>query len=892
MESRFDLATAVATWRQFQARRYRFLEEDLDELEVHLRAHMAELQRQGWSGEAAFREAVRSLGDLEEAEVEYRKVHWSKLRRRHKLTDELRWRGSMFKNYINVALRMLGKQKGYATINIVGLATGLTCFLLILLFVQHELSYDRFHEKADQIYRVIQLRHTPSGSDLWADTSPAMAPALMRVFPEVEVVTTVGATRDPLLSIGEKHFKKHGILADPHFFDVFSFPLLQGNANTALAGVNSIVLTQTLAETIFGDQDPMGQTLLYRNTQAHIVTGIMADVPTTSHLQFDYVLPVRSHQWYGAALDLPPWVKFDNGWYTFALLTEGADAGQLEEKVSSYIAEHRGNRPENRYEYLLQPLTDIHLGSQHISLEPRADPKQVYLFLAIGFVILLLACVNYTNLAVSRSIKRAREVGLRKVVGALRGQLLSQFLGESVLMTLLALGLALGLVHVLLPTFAHLVDRPIVMDYMGNRWLLPGLLALVVVVGLLAGSYPAVFMAKLRPIHVLTGGGVGGTSRFRIQRLLLVGQFVASTVLVAGSFVVYEQLQYLQQQELGYDREHILTVQVSDPALRQKYASIRDALLRDSRVIELSYSWHLPTDIGYKLFIAQWEGSDGANLTTNTTRVDYDFFDVFGIEMAAGRAFSREFATDTLNADIVMINETAARAMGWTPEEAVGQQLNLADLKAGTMRPIIGVMKDFHFSSIHNRVEPLVLTLNRGSTGYISAKIQSGDVSGTLALIERTIKQFTSYPFEYQFLDEHFDALYKQDVRLGETVGFFTILALLIASLGLFGLAAYAAEQRTKEVGIRKVLGASVGSIMTLLSKEFLKLVGLGCLVAVPLAYLVMERWLDGFVYRIQLGPSVFILAGGLVLSIAVVSVCYQAIVTARANPVKSMRYE
>ena len=798
----------------------------------------------------------------------------------------------MLKNYLKVAFRALRRQKGYAFINIAGLAAGLACFILILLFVQHELSYDRFHKKREQIYRMIQLRHTPTGTDLWADTAPAMVPTIMREFPEIEVATTIGSTKDPLLSIGEKHFQNNGILADSNFFNVFSFSLLRGNPGTALKEANSVLLTKTLAATIFGDQDPMGQTLFYQNQQAHIVTGIIADVPRTSHIRFDYILPVQANKWYSVALDDPPWIKFDNGWYTYARLAQGVNVEQLEKKVSAYVEEHRKNRPENRYEYLFQPLTDIHLGSRQISFETRANPEQVYLFLAIGFVILLLACINYTNLAVARSIKRAREVGLRKVVGAIRGQLLGQFLGESVLMTLLAFGLAIGLVHWLLPAFSHLVDRPIAMEYANNRWLLPGLLVLVLVVGLIAGSYPAFFMASLSPKLVLTGKTNGGGSRSWVQRLLLVGQFTASIVLVAGSLIVYQQLRYVSQQELGYDREYIVTVQTSDPALSRQYVSIRNALLRDPRVVAVSYSWHLPTNIGYKLFLAGWEGNDGAHLTTNTTRVDYDFVDVFGLEMAAGRPFSRAFGTDTLNADIVMINETAARALGWTPEEAVGKQFHLADLKAGIPRTIIGVLKDFHFNSIHNTLEPLVLTLNRTSTGYISAKVRPEDLSGTLALLERTIKQFTPYPFEYHFLDERFDALYKQDVRLGETFGFFTILALLIASLGLFGLAAYAAEQRTREVGVRKVLGASVGSIVALLSKDFLKLVAVAFIVAVPLAYFAMQRWLEGFVYRIEIGPGVFVLTGGLVVTIAVLTVSYQSIKAALSDPVKSLRHE
>lgn len=888
----FSLEKAIAAWRRPYEVNPAFSAEDIEELEGSLRDRIEALRERGLSEQEVFGRTVKRVGSYGAAEQEYRKVYWGKLKRQRRLGNELIWRVSMLKNYVTVALRTLRKQKGYAFINIVGLAVGLACFILILLFVEHEFSYDRFHEDAGDIYRVVQQRPTTTGFDYWTATSPALASTLVEEFVEVIQATTVGPTYDPLLSYGEQHYQEQGLLADAHFLNIFTFPLTQGDAETALAGPNRIVLTETLARKIFDDQDPMGQTLLYQNKEPYTVTGVMADVPETSHLQFAYILPAQSHEWYRNGVNKVPW--YNNGWYTYAVLAQGADAEQVEGLMRAYIDKNLADwHPEDRMTFLFQPLIDIHLHSHHLRVfdfEISGNIQYVYLFLAIGFLILLLACVNYTNLAVARSIKRAREVGLRKVVGAARGQLLGQFLSESVLMTLLALGLGLGLVHLLLPTFGHLVERPITMAYTENGWLLPGLLALVVLVGLLSGSYPAFVMASLRPMQVLTGKRGGRLSRFQVQRLLLVGQYAVSMVLVAGSFVVYEQLQFMRQQDLGYDREHIVTIRANDVALSQNYASIREAWLRDPRVVSVSYSRHLPTRIQNSQSMFGWEGSEGELLPTSTTSVDHDFLDVFGIEIAAGRGFSRAFATDTLGAGIALVSETTVRALGWTPEEALGMPFGYSDGR-GTRR-IVGVMKDIHFNSIHQSVKPLVLTLDQNPTGYISAKVRPDDLPSTLALFEQTVQQFTEYPFEYQFLDDSFDALYKRDVRLGETFGFFTILALLIASLGLFGLAAYAAEQRIKEIGVRKVLGASVSSIVALLSKDFLKLVGFAFVVAVPLIYIAMQRWLENFVYHIEIGPSVFLITGGLVVIIALLTVSYQSIKAALANPVKSLRYE
>ena len=796
----------------------------------------------------------------------------------------------MFRNYLTVALRTLLKQKGYTLINTGSLAIGLVCFIMILLYVQHELSYDQFHEKKEHIYRVVQERPEAGGTYFWSVTSPALANTLKAEYSEVAFSTTIRETNNPLLSYEDRHYSEEGLLADKYFFDVFTFPMVRGNSETALVNPTSIILTETLAQTIFGDEDPMGKTITYQNADDFVVTGIIADPPETSHISFSYILPVESNGFYPIGITRPPW--YNNGWFTYVVLHEGVTAAEMEANMKVFIDTNLSDwLPEDRMTFIFEPLADIHLNPLPIpdAFKPGGNIRYVYFFMAIGVLILLLACINYMNLALARSLKRAREVGMRKAIGALRSQLIAQFMGESVLLTMLALGISILFIHALLPFFSYLVERPLTLDYGQNIWLLPGLFILVIIVGALAGSYPALYMSGLRPIKILKGAKPERRSRIGLQKVLIVAQYTVSIILVAGSFVVFEQLQLIRDQDLGYDREHILTVSAGDRAISENYDQIREEWSNNPRVVSISYSRHLPINVGSRQTMFDWEGSEGAFLSTSTTVVEYDFTEVYGIELVGGRSFSRDFATDE---DAVLINETAIHALGWTAEEALGKQFDFSDDKSGTLRTIIGVMKDFHFNSIHDQIDPLVLTLGRYPVGYISVRVRPEELASTLAMIEETIAPISPFPTEIDFMDDSFDALYAQEQRLGETFRFFTILALLIASMGLFGLAAYTAEERTKEIGVRKVLGASVRSIMLLLTSDFARLVIIAAVIAAPIAYFSMQGWLASFEYRIDIGPRILMLSIGLTFLIAVLSVLVQSMRAALTNPVKSLRYE
>lgn len=799
---------------------------------------------------------------------------------------------SIWRSNLKVTYRSFLRQKGYASINLVGLVAGLTCFVLIVLYGQHEYSYDRFHEEADRIFRVTQRRPASGGSEFWPVTSPAIAPHLMERYSAVRTATTVGPLDEPVLVRGEERHQVRGIFADERFFELFSFELRRGDPRAALSRPDGLVLTHSLAERIFGEEDPMGKRLVYGGARTHAVTGVVEDPPETSHLRFAFILPATASEYYTSTVEREIW--YNNGVLTYVLLAEGAGPEDLEAQLRAFVGENLSDRrPEDHPEYVLQPLTEIHLRSGHMSAHldvvSVGDVRYVYLLVAVGMLILLLACVNYTNLAVARYLRRRVEVGIRRTVGAQQWQLVGQFLGESVLLTLLALGLAMGLVHLLLPVFGHLMERPLAMNYLENLLLLPALISLAVLVGLLAGSYPAVFMGVLPSISALEKRGRSGRSRSRLQRVLIVGQYAASIALVVCSLVIYQQMGVMRDADVGYQREQVLTVKAEDPGVTEHFATIREGLLRTTGTSEVAYSAFLPTEIMRRQFVYGWSGSDeDETVSTVTTSVDYGFLDVYDVQVVAGRNFSRSFGGDTLGAPIALINEEAAAALGWLPEEAVGRQFGFSDGRG--VRRVVGVVENFHFNSVRQPVRPLVLTLERPEGGFLSARIGSEEVSSTIAAIERTIGRFSSIPIRYQFLDQHVDRLYEQEARLGETIGFFTVLALLIASLGLFGLAAYSAEQRTKEVGVRKVLGASVLGLATLLSRDFLGLVAAAFLVGAPVAYLVMNEWLSGFVYRTEMGPGLFVAAGFMAFAIALMSVGYQAVTAALADPVRSLR--
>lgn len=794
----------------------------------------------------------------------------------------------MYKSYFKIAWRSMLKQKLYSAINISGLAAGLTCFMLIYLYVQHEQTYDANLENAEQIYRVFQKAPGGEymGTDQYAYTTVGLAPAMMENYPEVQHATTLYPTAG-LLSTEAANYYEKGIWGDAQFFEVFHLPFLFGDAQSVLSRESSIVLTESLARKIFGKSNVVGESLVFREGDTpYTVSGIIEDLPTNSTISYSFVLSIQSMGQYAREMKENRWNN--NDYHTFFTLAEGGSIPTLEKKLHRLLENTWPDYQERNFSffYKAQPLADVHFESKvNFDIGLKSNRRFVSLFSLIAVLVLLLACVNYMSLAIARSIKRANEVGLRKVVGARRGQLIGQFLGESTLIAGLSLVLALILTYYLLPVFSYLIDRPLALSWEQHAYLIPLLAALVFVVGLISGSYPALLISALRPVQVLKGKIDGRLSGLRTQRWLTIGQYAVSIALIIGSMVIYRQFQFIQNKELGYDKEQIVTVQIRDRKVREKIDEIKAEWLRNPQISGVSTAMELPANVTSGAGARREDQAEDEGFMIYRARVDEDYIDVFGLELIAGRNFSLDIPSD-LEAGRI-INETAAKKMGWTPQEAVGKTLMQREAKK-----IVGVIKDFHMHSMHAEIGPLMLEMRNEYFDFISAKIQSENVAETLDFMQENLAEHSNYPFEFQFLDERFASLYEEDQRLGEMLGFFTLLSILIATMGLFGLAAFTTRQRAREISIRKVLGAPVAGLVNLLSRDFLKMVLVGFVLAVPLAWYAMSYWLQDFAYRIDLEWWMFGLAGLAVMLLAAATVSIQSLQVALTNPAEAIKSE
>lgn len=827
----------------------------------------------------------------------------------------------MFKNYFKIAVRNLWRNKGFSAINIFGLSIGLATCLVILLYVQSELGYDRYNKKADRIVRVV-LKGMVKGEKLnEANVMPPTAQTLKADFPEVQEATRLRNYGTPRISYGDKLFKDDAFaFADSNFLQVFTIPLLRGDARTALLQPNSIVISRAMAQKYFGGEDPMGKVLDFKDWKISCkVTGVFDKIPVNSHFHFDLFGSMSSYP------DSRNTSWLTSEFYTYLVLPEGYDYRQLEAKLPGTVRKYMGPEMQkamgitldqmqkggNQLGLFLQPLTDIHLHSDlSFELSPAGDIRYIYIFSAIALFMLLIACINFMNLSTAGASKRAREVGIRKVMGSLQRELIGQFLLESILLTAIGMGVALLLVYEILPFFNELSGKQLTFSLTANPWLLPGLLLLVVLVGALAGSYPAFFLSSFNPVTVLKSKFRTGRNTVGLRSGLVVFQFFISITLMVSTAIVYKQLNYIQNKKLGYDKDQVVIVH--EPYwLGNNQEVFREKVRTDPRVQNVSSSGYLPAGWSYNNNFFVYPESDNSQLV-KTLRYDVDdqYIPTLGMEMVLGRNFSPQYGTDST---AVILNETAARALGWGTEasdaaspagasggrpgatrgNALGHTITRVDNegKKGIYH-VIGVVRDFNFKSMHERISPLVMVLGRND-GMIIVKAKTRDIAGLLATMK---KEWTDLkadaPFAYSFLDDRFKNTYQSEQKTGLILGIFSGLTIFVACLGLFGLATFTAEQRTKEIGIRKVLGSSVTGIVSLLSKDFLKLVLLAFLIASPLAWWAMNKWLEDFAYRIQITGWVFLLAALLALFITLVTISFQAIRAAMANPVKSLRAE
>lgn len=796
------------------------------------------------------------------------------------------------------------KYKFISGINLFGLTVGLSCCLLILSYILNELSYDKYNKKADRIYRVTRsfLKQDGTVALHLSSVAPPFGPLLKNDFPDIEKMTRMLSNSNSAIRYGDKKFNEKTVFwADENLFDVFTETVVKGNPRTALAEPYTVMLTEEMAKKYFGNEDPMNKVLLMDGQFQFKITGVYKKFPANSHVHPEILLSFNSLKdtsIYGEKNLQTNWSN--NSFITYLLFPKNYPVEKIEAQFPSFIDKHMdrtgfpaGVKPSDFTKLYLQKLTDIHLRS-HLDdeIEENGDITRVYIFAVIALFILLIACINYMNLSTARSVLRSKEIGIRKVVGAQRKEIITQFLSESVLLTAMALVLAIIITWLTLPLLNELSAQKLSIQLL-HRWyiILPVLLT-PFVVGTISGIYPALFMSSFQPIKVLKGVFKVKNTVFSFRKVLVVTQFAISIILIISTVIVFKQLGYIQTKNLGYDREHIITMSYP-AALGNNYESFRNELLSNTSIKNVTRTSRIPTGRLLDAMGTQTVAGDSSNpvdINLKFLRADYDFIPAYNIGMADGRNFSREYGTDT---SAFVINAAAAQLLGWGKKgEAIGKDL----IYGGQRGKIIGVMNDFHFETLHEKISAMILLLPPPSVnpyGRISIKINGANLKNALAHIEQTWRRLLpETPYDYTFLNERFDNLYRAEQRQGTIFTIFSLIAIFIACLGLFGLSAFTITQRVKEIGIRKVLGASIGSIVALLSKDFLKLVGVAAVIAFPVAWYAMNSWLQDFAYRINVQWWVFIAAGIVAALIAFVTISFQAIKAARSNPVKNLRTE
>ncbi|GAB3264219.1 ABC transporter permease [Larkinella harenae] len=801
----------------------------------------------------------------------------------------------MLRNYLKIAFRNLLKHKTFGFINIVGVAIGLACFLLIALYVRDEVSFDRFHTHSDRTYRVMRtfLNANDGTVELKLGTvAPPFGPLIKQDFPEAEqVVRTLNYST--LVRHGEHVYnEKHVLFAEENLFKVLDFRVVVGNPDQALVNPFSILLSQPMAEKYFGKESPMGKSIRLNNQFDFMVTGVFEPLPAQSHIHPDFLASFKTlsdDRVYGAEGLRTNWAN--NSFLTYVLLAKGANPDKLVKAFPAF--QNRRIEPKaSTYSVLnLQKLTDVHLRSDtDDTLDAEGDIRYVYLFSAIGLFILLIACINYMNLATARSALRAKEVGMRKVVGAFRGQLVGQFLSESLLLVVFSLGLALVLVVACLPYLNDFTQKQLTVSQLANPIFLSIVVGVTLLTGLVSGSYPAFFLTSFQPVSVLKGKIASAMRTGKLRSVLVVTQFAIAVALIISTVVVYNQMDYIRNYKLGYQKDQIVLLRTIGDSTAD-YEAIKQELKRNSAVLAVGQSSRVPSGRlldSWDAYVAKGDSMAPSKVILKSLAVDHDFITTYGMKMAAGRNFSRSYATDDTAAFVV--NETAARMLGWkNPDQAIGKAFGYGPRRGH----IIGVTKDFHFESLKQSIPPIVIFLEP-EYNWLSVHIAGGaGLQKGLAHIESVWKRrFPEHPFTYEFLDQRFGRLYTTEQTQQTLFGIFAGVAILISCLGLFGLSMFMAEQRTKEIGVRKVLGATTPGLVALLSKDLLRLVVIALVVASPVSWWGMTQWLEGFVYRTNISPWVFIGTAVIALLIAFLTVSFQSIKAALMNPVKSLRSE
>lgn len=793
----------------------------------------------------------------------------------------------MFKNYFITAIRSLRKNKGFSIINILGLSIGLASFMLISLYVYHELTMDGYHEKGERIFRIVENLRTENELLFQSTSSPPMGPLMAKDFPEVQAFVRFTWNSGLVRKDNMVQYEAYNFLADSSVFEVFSWPLIKGNPKTALKEPNSVVFTKSAAKKYFGDQDPIGQLIEVSGDQCK-VTGVTADVPENSHFKFDMLTSFTTWSSHQNGNEMRGW--FWNGFHTYLLLKDKSQIANVRAKMKDFITRNVEKGGMYYEDLPLQPLKSIYLETPR-SWEngKRGSSNNIYILSVIALFILLIASFNYVNLATARASRRLKEVGLRKVMGAQRRSLIFQFLGESVIVSSIATLIGFGFAWMVLPPFNEMVETSLSFNAFPKFYLWGGVVAIAIVLGLFSGAYPALMISGFEPLQIFRPSLRSMFSHQNFRKVLVAVQFVISITLVAGTLLVFDQLTLVRNRDLGFQKNATLLIQYDgEKDVREHLESVKTELAKVGGIASVTAANTVP---GQQVtnWYSEIEMKDGKMSPTNinTNMVDHDFIPAYGIEMLTGRNFSKESKADDTTAFIV--NETAMKDFGWKPEEALGKKVN----QGGKKGFIIGVMKDFHYQSLHFKVEPLMINLRPNGFRVLSLKINSSDIPGVVAQVEKKWKELApALPFRYSFLEQDYDKLYKADNQLGKVASVFSGLAIFVGCLGLLGLTSFSVERRTKEIGIRKVLGASAGHVVFLISKEFMVLILISFVVAVPVTYYLISKWLTNFTDRITIDALSFVLAGFSVLALAWLAISFLSFKAAATNPSETLRVD
>lgn len=805
----------------------------------------------------------------------------------------------MFKNYLLTTLRTIIKHRGFTFINVTGLAIGMACCIMILLFITDELSYDRYHKNANQIYRAGIDGRLGDRDFMTYTTAAPFARTMVDEFPEVINATRFLSGSNKLITYGDRNFIEDGVYyTDSTVFDIFSWKMIKGNPKTALAGPNSIVFTESMAKKYFGDEDPMDKTVTFDNDREFNVTGIIKDVPHNSHFHFDFLASLSTFEWSRNEY----WLS--DQYASYLLLDKGFTDADVEAKIHDFVLKYVGPQVEeslgisleeweksgNRYGYFLEPLTGIYLNSDAtMHMEPVGDKRYVIIFSIVAIFILIIACVNFMNLTTAKASNRAKEVGIRKVAGAHRGQLIFQFLNESFFLSIFAMIIALVLVYLLLPGFNNIIQKELTINYLSNWEYILGIILMTLFVGFFAGSYSSISLSSFNVLTVLKGKIQTGKKSAFFRSGLVVFQFAISVGIIIATIIVYNQLIYMQNKKLGFEKENVIVIERPN-ALGDQLETFKEELLRFPDIYAVGATTTVPgKDFNGSVF--QRENAKSEEMIHfQRMNADYDFPKAIGMKIKEGRYFSKEYPGDSA---CVVINESAVKSLGY--DNPVGKFIiGYGNSDEQIRFQIIGIMEDFHTQSLRERIPNVVMFYPENYyASYMAVKVKNSDINKTLKTLEEKWQEFLpQQPFDYFFMDDHFNSLHSAESRTGKILGIFSVLALFIASLGLFGLSSFISEQRTKEIGIRKVLGSTLSEILILLSKQFTRWIIIANIIAWPATYYFMDKWLQNFEYRIDINLILFVIAGLASIFIALLTVSYQTVKAASANPVNSLRYE